>query len=125
MKKGGARLGKIKGENGEIEDLSEEENEEAEQEQEQIADNSLPFLSMLTQALGGENISNQEDMDGLTQYSDESDMITNSILFSKSRYPITNRNRPIHGSDANPSEFDQIGVNHILDTDIGTLKKIL
>jgi len=27
MKKGGARLGKIKGENGEIEDLSEDENE--------------------------------------------------------------------------------------------------
>ena len=53
-------------------------------------------------------------------------MITNSILFSKSRYPITNRNRPMHGSDVNPSEFDHMVTNHILDTDIeNSLKKTL
>lgn len=61
-------------------------------------------------------------MDGLTQFSDESDFITASILFSKSRYPITNRNRPLHGSEANPSEFDHMVVK--MDTDIGD-KKIL
>ena len=61
MNKAGHRINKINGENDEV--ISEEEYPE---EQEQIGENSLPFLSMLTQALAAENISNQEDMDGLT-----------------------------------------------------------
>ena len=53
-------------------------------------------------------------------------MVTNSVLFSKSRYPVAGGTQAkMHGSDVNPSEFDHMVVSHILDTDIHSPKKIL